>query len=142
MGYGVGCMCNYYSYNESGEIPSRELIDSLILLRNRTRNHTDNLLNNSDANDSYFNNIQLLSLNYDLIYSSNLNNDISYQLDSIILENVDKLSPEKKRCIICLENFVNSDKIINLSCLHMFHDECIRKWLIENNFCPICKNEI
>ena len=142
MGYGVGCMCYYNSYNESGEIAPRQLMDSLILLRNRTRNNTDNLLVNSVANESYIFNLQLSSLNYDLVYSSNLNNDISYQLDSIILENVDKLSPEKRRCIICLENFVNSDKIVNLSCLHMFHDECIRKWLNENNFCPICKNEI
>ena len=73
---------------------------------------------------------------------SNLNNDISYLLDSRVLENVDKLSPEKRRCIICLENFIKSDKIVNLSCLHMFHDECIRKCLNENNFFPICKNEI
>ena len=142
MGYGVGCMCYYNSYNESGEIAPRQLMDSLILLRNRTRNNTDNLLVNSVANESYIFNLQLSSLNYDLVYSSNLNNDISYQLDSRILKNVDKLSPEKRRCIICLENFVNSDKIVNLSCLHMFHDECIRKWLNENNFCPICKNEI
>ena len=139
MGY--GCMCNYNSYDESGEIASNLLMDSLILIRNRTRNITDHLLDDSDANDSYIFNRQISNLDNGS-HSSNLNNDISYQLDSRLLENVDKLSPEKKRCIICLENFVNLDKIINLSCLHMFHDECIKKWLNENNFCPICKNEI
>ena len=116
MGYGASCMCNYSSYKESGEISSRELIDSIILFRNRTRtrNQSENLLNNSDDNNSYIFNLQISNLNYDLVYSSNLNNDISYLLDSRVLENVDKLSPEKRRCIICLENFINSDKIVNL----------------------------
>ena len=73
-----------------------------------------------------------------------MNNEVidEIELNSIILENVDKLSPEKRRCIICLENFVNFDNIINLSCLHMFHDKCIRKWLKENKFCPICKHDV
>ncbi len=85
--------------------------------------------------------------NYDLINNSeNLNNDSNVnnisQLNSIILENIDKLCPEKKRCIICLENFERFDKVINLSCLHMFHNNCIKTWLESKNYCPICKNKI
>ena len=70
-----------------------------------------------------------------------LDNDVS-QLDSRILENIEDLCPEKKRCTICLENFIKFDKIINLSCLHMFHDNCIKTWLKKNDYCPICKNKI
>ena len=59
-----------------------------------------------------------------------------------ILKNVDNLNPNKKNCTICLQNFENFDKIINLFCLHMFHDECIKQWLSENNYCPLCKSKV
>ena len=139
MGYGSDCIC-YESYNENGEITSKELIDSLILFRNRNIHNNSLNLNYNDIFES--NIINLFDSSSNNNSDSSNNNDISFQLDSRILESTDKLCPEKKRCIICLENFEKYDKIVNLSCLHMFHDECIRKWLNENNYCPICKNEV
>ena len=35
--------------------------------------------------------------------------------------------------------FNNGDKIISLPCVHIYHGDCIKKWFLENNFCPICK---
>ena len=113
-------------------------------------NYDNNYINNTDNNYNR-NNINISIEDYDLndsnnnilnIYNEEINeNERNSEIDSRILENIDKLSPEKRRCTICLENFKNFDKIINLTCLHMFHDECIRKWLNENNYCPICKTE-
>jgi len=71
-------------------------------------------------------------------------------LDKNILDNmeiskikdIDKLDGDKKKCTICLENYVNGDDSIALPCIHIFHANCIKIWLKENNSCPICKNEI
>ena len=152
----ICCYC--YPYNEEGEYSSKYLSRNL-----SDRNNINDRSNNSDRssnngriyntfnfilnqilldeggaqnrNDSN-NNIRLINFSSQL-----LDNDVS-QLDSRILENIDDLCPEKKRCTICLENFIKFDKIINLSCLHMFHDSCIKTWLKKNDYCPICKNKI
>ncbi|MBO6088931.1 MAG: hypothetical protein J6P37_01275 [Lachnospiraceae bacterium] len=41
------------------------------------------------------------------------------------MEDVSKLDPEKKNCVICLEDFKNKDKAIILPCIHLFHKTCI-----------------
>ena len=55
------------------------------------------------------------------------------------IEDVSKLDPEKKNCVICLEDFKNKDKAIILPCIHLFHKTCINNWLKKKNTCPICK---
>ena len=42
-------------------------------------------------------------------------------------------------CSICLNNFNNK---ISTTCLHFFCKECIRKWLLKNNTCPMCRSNI
>ena len=85
--------------------------------------------------------------------SMNIGDDFSFGkkgLDKNILDNmeiskikdIDKLDIDKKKCTICLENYVNGDDSIALPCIHIFHAECIKTWLKDNNSCPICKNEI
>ena len=44
-------------------------------------------------------------------------------------------------CIICLDDFNIDDNMINLECSHFFHEECIKKWFLYNNKCPLCKKE-
>ena len=150
---GCGCInnfCYYRPFYEEGEIFSNEIIKTLTLNFSKNNNNSEhlnyeNIINNEDEqsqnNNFFLSNIdEKINNLYDLNNESNL---VNYsQLNSIILENVDKLCPEKKKCIICLENFEKNDKIINLSCLHMFHDYCIKKWVKEYNYCPICKNPI
>ena len=129
MGYGSEKLCYCSSYNEQGEISACELV--------RNNGYTYyNVFNFSHSHDEQSNSYNISS------FINNNNNNNSSRFDSRILENVDNLAPEKKKCTICLENFEKLNKIINLSCLHMFHDECIKKWLKNNNYCPICKNEI
>ena len=63
-----------------------------------------------------------------------VNNLLEYEINK-----VDKLEESNKKCMICLEYFNNGDKIISLPCVHIYHGDCIKKWLLGNNFCPICK---
>ena len=46
------------------------------------------------------------------------------------------------KCVICLSNFKIKDNEVTLPCLHMFHFNCIKKWLYEKRCCPLCKSEI
>ena len=56
------------------------------------------------------------------------------------LKDVNNLS--SKECVICMENFAKGDKIISLPCIHIFHANCIKSWLIKEKICPICKFKV
>ena len=44
-------------------------------------------------------------------------------------------------CTICCENFVMGQSEVSITpCLHLFHHECIQKWLQEKNIDPFCPN--
>ena len=65
--------------------------------------------------------------------------EILSELPETQIEDASKLDPEKKNCLIYLEDFKNGDKAIILPCIHIFHNECIKNWLKTQNTCPICK---
>jgi hypothetical protein len=65
--------------------------------------------------------------------------EIMNELPETKIEDVNKLDPEKKNCVICLEDFKNGDKATVLPCIHLFHTTCIQNWLKTQNSCPICK---
>eukprot|EP00929_Paragymnodinium_shiwhaense_P004752 TRINITY_DN1058_c2_g1_i1.p1 TRINITY_DN1058_c2_g1~~TRINITY_DN1058_c2_g1_i1.p1 ORF type:complete len:461 (+),score=107.49 TRINITY_DN1058_c2_g1_i1:151-1533(+) len=42
-------------------------------------------------------------------------------------------------CTICLSSFSPSDKVVKLPCRHVFHKDCISRWLLERSrHCPVC----
>ncbi|KAK4376403.1 hypothetical protein RND71_002699 [Anisodus tanguticus] len=43
------------------------------------------------------------------------------------------------RCTICQEGYKVDDEIGKLECGHYHHIECIKKWLMQKNACPVCK---
>lgn len=45
-----------------------------------------------------------------------------------------------QQCVICLEPLPNSTGIID--CGHVFCATCIRKWIEEYDYCPLCRNAI
>ncbi|KAL3310050.1 E3 ubiquitin-protein ligase rnf13 [Cichlidogyrus casuarinus] len=46
-------------------------------------------------------------------------------------------------CAICIEDFVNGEKLRILPCNHAYHCKCIDKWLLKRRrVCPICKHVI
>jgi hypothetical protein len=46
-------------------------------------------------------------------------------------------------CTICLEKYSEDDVILQLPrCIHIYHNNCIRPWLLENSIkCPVCRTE-
>jgi len=45
-------------------------------------------------------------------------------------------------CSICLEQFNSSSNTsVILECNHIYHKNCIKKWLKNNDGCPMCRQE-
>jgi hypothetical protein len=53
-------------------------------------------------------------------------------------------SKEQDTCIICLSNFKEDDEVSELNCdeRHIFHTECLQRWLEQQLRCPLCKKEV
>ena len=45
-------------------------------------------------------------------------------------------------CIICLENYKYNDLIATMKCDHIYHYNCIKKWLNNCPNCPICRKDV
>ncbi|KAJ0786472.1 putative transcription factor C2H2 family [Helianthus annuus] len=52
------------------------------------------------------------------------------------------ISGEDAVCCICLAKYANDDEVRELPCWHIFHTDCVDKWLKINNSCPLCKIEV
>ena len=59
---------------------------------------------------------------------------ITYQGD-----NKNKPENEKDLCTICYCEFEEDEKLVELRCKHVYHEECITKWVERNAKCPVCK---
>ncbi|KAG2288222.1 hypothetical protein Bca52824_047826 [Brassica carinata] len=46
------------------------------------------------------------------------------------------------RCVICQLKYKIGEKQMNLPCKHVYHSECISKWLSINKICPVCNSEV
>jgi hypothetical protein len=50
---------------------------------------------------------------------------------------------EDHACSICLDEFIGGDSVRQLPCKHIFHDDCVGKWLVErSSTCPLCKLDL
>lgn len=45
-------------------------------------------------------------------------------------------------CVICFEKPGKEREVMCTPCSHMFHEDCIVKWLEHDNSCPICRQDI
>ena len=49
-----------------------------------------------------------------------------------------------RECVVCMQIFTENEEVICLRCdpRHIFHSECLKRWLRINNTCPICRQSI
>lgn len=50
---------------------------------------------------------------------------------------------DDNRCIVCAERYEPDDDLLWLPCHHIFHEECVKKWLLERSpTCPFCREVV
>jgi hypothetical protein len=49
---------------------------------------------------------------------------------------------EYPTCSVCLTDINKDQDTILIPCGHLFHNDCITKWLDMNNTCPVCRYEL
>lgn len=70
-----------------------------------------------------------------------INNDISFK--NLYHYTKVKINNEHRFCPICQSDIgINTEIIRELNCCHIYHIDCIDKWLLIKNECPLCKNII
>ncbi|KAI6180080.1 Phosphatidylinositol glycan anchor biosynthesis class U protein [Aphelenchoides besseyi] len=55
------------------------------------------------------------------------------------VKDLDVPEQERERCTVCLMDFETGEDIRTLHCSHMFHIDCIDRWLNYNKKCPVCR---
>ncbi|KAH7537442.1 hypothetical protein FEM48_Zijuj03G0093200 [Ziziphus jujuba var. spinosa] len=45
-------------------------------------------------------------------------------------------------CSICLEEFSARTELLRFGCKHLYHQNCIAKWLENQNSCPLCRRPL
>ncbi|TMW89030.1 hypothetical protein EJD97_017748 [Solanum chilense] len=45
-------------------------------------------------------------------------------------------------CVICFEELGKEGSVMCTPCSHVFHEDCIAKWLANGNSCPICRRDL
>jgi len=53
-----------------------------------------------------------------------------------------KIKTQSCDCSVCCEPFINSEKVVQLFCGHIFHETCALGWLRTHNTCPYCRLEL
>ncbi len=62
------------------------------------------------------------------------------EIDAITKATINGDDSEGKRtCSVCIEDFVVGEKVFQLSCNHLYHQPCLRPWLLLNRTCPLCR---
>uniref|UniRef100_A0A0C9S3S8 RING-type E3 ubiquitin transferase n=1 Tax=Wollemia nobilis TaxID=56998 RepID=A0A0C9S3S8_9CONI len=56
----------------------------------------------------------------------------------VAVADLNSLESEVK-CSVCQEEYEEGEELGRLNCDHSYHADCIKKWLVQKNQCPICK---
>ena len=64
-------------------------------------------------------------------------------LNEFQYKHIKKYSKNKeKKCSICLIKYQKPDILKEFPCKHIYHKNCILKWLEKSNICPLCKYDV
>ncbi|XP_038993201.1 uncharacterized protein LOC120116879 [Hibiscus syriacus] len=48
----------------------------------------------------------------------------------------------RKECVVCLNELLDQDRVTLMPCGHIYHYDCIIKWLETSYLCPLCRYEM
>ena len=109
-------------------------------------NENGNINQNNNNNESYESNEDDEESNEDnnLMQAYNLKKKkYILELNEFQYKHIKKYSKIKeKKCSICLLKYKKPDIIKEFPCNHIFHKNCILRWLEKSNICPLCKYDI
>jgi len=63
-------------------------------------------------------------------------------VEPIIEESIITIKEHIDDCSICLENIINEEHKKITTCNHIFHEECMAIWILQNNSCPLCRKNL
>ena len=121
--------------------------------KSKTNKTPNDLISNENNNYRDDNNIDDLLLRFEeedvnidnnknnLFKEDDANEILKYLPNSEIKEEKNK-NKNNYKCVICLYEFKIGDKVCTLPCLHIFHIDCLRNWIIRDTSCPICKLDL
>ncbi|KAF3918703.1 hypothetical protein AA313_de0207957 [Arthrobotrys entomopaga] len=49
---------------------------------------------------------------------------------------------EGTECVICQDEYKSDEEVVKLPCKHLYHEECVKRWLETHDACPICRTPI
>lgn len=101
---------------------------------------------------TFFSNYVLKTLGQQIMKKGGLQNILYYEEDLVTPTNITikveglpyritEIPDEERTCAICLDEFNMKEKVLELSCKHYYHEQCIRPWLSIHTECPYCKRE-
>ncbi|EOY01954.1 hypothetical protein QUC31_013525 [Theobroma cacao] len=64
------------------------------------------------------------------------------ECDQKVEEKIKKGRLEAENCVICLEELKVGSDASRMPCSHIFHGDCIEKWLKQSHYCPVCRFEM
>ncbi|XP_017970511.1 PREDICTED: uncharacterized protein LOC18610465 [Theobroma cacao] len=64
------------------------------------------------------------------------------ECDQKVDDKIKKERLEAENCAICLEELKVGSDASRMPCSHIFHGDCIEKWLKQSHYCPVCRFEM
>ena len=100
----------------------------------QNNNESDNDDSNEENNEEDNNELQTFKLK---------KKKFILNLNEFQYKHIKKYSKNKeKKCSICLVKYQKPDILKEFPCNHIYHKNCILKWLEKSNICPLCKYDI
>jgi hypothetical protein len=130
---------------EDGILATLDIIGCVFLLGpsiTRTGLRVINLVNKIASRNEENNNNNFQENNENNLSASE-NNDIEKIIETLPTSKLKKKKENYSiQCIICMDDFKEGEEVSTLPCFHVFHRECIKKWLVNTHTCPICKFKV
>ena len=65
-----------------------------------------------------------------------------YDMDRLLFSTATEGLPDE--CSICMSEYVEGDRLLRFGCPanHIYHEDCLSKWLVAGQACPICRTRV